>query len=283
MGAPHMTVMQKQSVHDFGIDWDDFYTRWTRARISALSKATGVEGQGQDLTRMELNLLLHWGRMAASGNEARANEVQELVLKNVFDFSRALSMGLSRMHHVTFDMSDIREILGKAKLPCTGGRWTTREAAEVLSRPDCGTCPSLGARVCDYWREAIDGLVMGLGELERYVRHACARHGDDLCVDVLFMEGQRHQPEGLAWGPLPEPMGGVLADICKAFASRHKAGVQLLGIKEGVLHYILEKPTDEHCGHGGSLLARWEEEVHQIYPGLHMLDVTPRAVLGVEA
>jgi hypothetical protein len=126
----------------------------------------------------------------------------------------------------------------------------------------------------------MDGLVMGLGDKERYVRHASVRHGDGECIDVFFTESASGGKDANAWGPIPEHMALELFEAAEFF--RHENGVpmELKGYREGVLYYALGASTDPLCGTAGMLIAKFIARVRERFPGLAFVDATPQAVLG---
>ena len=59
-------------------------------------------------------------------------------------------------------------------------------------------------------------------------------------------------------------------------------GIVVKGMKEGVLYYELKDPTDFECGKGSNLIKSFQDNIQKVYPGLQVMEITPRAVLGVE-
>jgi hypothetical protein len=73
-----------------------------------------------------------------------------------------------------------------------------------------------------------------------------------------------------------------MSSICCEFENENKVKVDVKGMKEGELFYIIKDPTDRNCTQSGSLIKKFQDKVKEFYPGLVLIDVTPRAVLGVE-
>lgn len=278
-----MTTIELKSLSSLNIDWGDFYTRWSKARISAIRKVIDSDLELPILEDTEKGLLLQLFEFVDDCTPAQSDKMKTLLYRNIFDHSRALGLGLSKKYKVAFELQDFREILTTSNIPCAKGVWDSRESAEVLTRNGCDYCTKIGSFACDYWREAIDGLVMGLGESERYVRHASMRHGDSHCVDVFYLESNKRNKNSLAWGKIPEHIEPILNSLCKKFEEEFKVLVEIKGMKEGVLYYELKNPTDNQCGQGGSLIKTFKENIQNIYPGLQVIEVTPKAVLGVES
>lgn len=252
-------------------DTEEFHRRWLGARLSAFPGASPDESESALLEGM-------------SHSDPQASEKdKDMLLRNVFDNSRKLALSLSRHLGVTFEPADFQTLLSSSRIPCVQGTWTTRHHARVLARNGCGFCPSAGALACDYWREALDGLVMGLGEKERVARHASARHGDDACVDVFFSEAEIGRGESPAWGPLPEHMALDLWEMAAYFQRIHGIPIEMKGFREGVLYYAFGSSTDPLCGTVGLLTQKYHAMVREKFPGLVLKDVTPQAVLGTGA
>ena len=278
-----MVATEIKTLSTLNIDWDDFYSRWSKARISAIRKVIDSDLELPILGDTERGLLLQLFEFMGDCTVAQSDKMKTILYRNIFDHSRALALGLSKKYNVTFELQDFREILSASKIPCFKGVWESRDSAEVLPRNGCDYCTKIGSFACDYWREAIDGLVMGLGESERYVRHASVRHKDSQCVDVFFLETNKRNKNSLAWGKIPEHIEPILKSLCLKFEEEFKVQIEVKGMKEGVLYYELKNPTDNQCGQGGSLIKAFQESIQNIYPGLQVFEVTPKAVLGVES
>lgn len=265
-------------------DIQDFHQRWFKARIAALRKA------GADLSRApqdeagELALIDSYFKPDSLLTPAEDDIRKDTLLKHVFEHSRQLALSLSRHLGLSFEAGDFRMLLESSSVPCTQGTWETRFNSVVLSRPGCGACPASGARACDFWREALDGLVVGLGETERLARHACVRHGDAQCVDVIFAETPSRKGQSLAWGPLPDGMREELEMATKAFGDGRNVTIELKGLNEGVLHYEMKnRDPNPACWDSGILTVAFRNLIQGRHPGLEVREISPRPVLGVGA
>lgn len=276
-----MSMRQHQETPVYNVD--DFHQRWRRARVSALRKVMQTDiAVGDDEGELEAKLLeLYFARTVDAAETERVKS-KDILLRTVFDYSRILAMSLSKNLKLTFEVEDFQALLVRSSIPCVQGGWTSRMNARVLSRGGCTFCPGAGADACDYWREALDGLVMGLGEKERLARHASVRHGDDACVDVFYCEIDGEKQNGVAWGPLPEHMAASLTELCSDFQRITKTAIHLKGLSEGVLYFEFKNSTDHLCGGTGLLTATFLRQVQEKFPGILLQEVTPRAVLGVE-
>lgn len=267
-------------------DVPEFNRRWSDARLTALR----VEGTGSASIEPETpsplgesDLLSRFLARGATAGPSDAEVAKDSLLRRVFDNSRKLALSLSKRLGVTFEPADFQSLLSGSPIPCFRGVWSPRNNARILGRSGCGFCVEAGAFACDYWREALDGLVMGLGETERLARHASVRHGDSECIDVLFTEAREGQAGSLAWGPLPEHMALDLFEMAAYFQRQKGIPIELKGFREGVLYFAFGASTDPLCGTAGLLSHYFHELIRGKFPGLSLKDVTPQAVLGTGA
>ncbi|MBL8952832.1 MAG: hypothetical protein JNK82_18770 [Myxococcaceae bacterium] len=227
--------------------------RWARARVAALRAAIPATDDAS-----EEHLLVPALETDLDGT-----------LRRVFDNSARLGFGYRRTWSEEHGVATLPALLDSLEAPCLrGGAWRLDRGAAALERRPCRTRSS--PQVCDYWREAIDGLVAGLSGASRHTRHRSLGHGDDVCLDLLYDD-----PESpLRFGPLPaevsEAARGVLR-LVAAFSSA--AELTLLGVSEGVLAYRLSPPD-------GNLRALVERELRQKLPTLRFRELSPRPVYG---
>jgi hypothetical protein len=269
-----------ESIAGFSIR--DFATRWGKARLQACAMTlVEVHANNPDLvTPNEYELLA-----------LCSPEKKDELLKNVFDLSRALASSASRYYKVAFEIQDLAKVLSLSGSPCVGGQWSTYKEAYIYSRKGCAQFSKIGSLVCDYWREACDGLVMGLGEDERFTRHSSIGHGDPECLDVIFVDkptrskSNEHGSE-MKWLPLPEFLKKDLDAVVERM-NRLRVKVEFLGYAEGKVYYLLENkedPTSALCGPGGRYFhEKLKEEVNKTQPELIIQDAAPLAVYGEKA
>ncbi|MFZ3228880.1 MAG: hypothetical protein WA160_01655 [Pseudobdellovibrio sp.] len=263
----------------------DFHYRWFKARLSALQKVKQNNSfqepsEANDYFQLEANLIDQYfsNNLNISADE-KVKRKDEL-LRGIFDNSRILAMSLSKHLGLSYEVEDFQNLLGQSTVPCFQGQWESRESARILSRKGCDACTSSGKDACDYWREALDGLVMGLGDKERLARHASVRHGDAACVDVFYSDADGRKETLLAWGPLPEHMTASLKLICDEFEAKMKTSIILKGLSEGVLYFEFKSATDMLCSGGQLLTSAFLRKIQKKYPGILVHEITPRAVIG---
>lgn len=276
-----MNSDQIKDVPNYNVD--DFLQRWQKARISAIRKASGNDSDfnfSEQSIEAESILLDQYFSQGLDADLTAIGIKKDLLLKYIFDNSRYLAMGFSKFMKLSFELQDFQELLSRSQIPCVQGEWEVRDKARILTRGGCGFCPQAGANACDYWREALDGLIMGLGERERLARHASVRHGDAACVDVFYFDSEGKKETSLAWGPLPEHMAPELKLICDDFENKMKTSILLKGLSEGVLYFEFKSATDTLCNGGQLLTSTFLRKIQKKYPGLLIQEVTPRAVIG---
>lgn len=246
------SLLQTQSLQDLS-------ERWRRARRAALlavvATATADEAEEKLLA------------------QALALDC-ESTLRKVFDNSLKLGDGFARFFRTELELEDLPTALAQLLTPCVSGTWAEAEAEAVL-RLERDGCPfaAQGAAACDYWREAISGLVLGMSGV-RHARHASLGHGDASCIDVLYVIPEsKHR-----FGPIPDELHEPLeraARLAKRFDSRIE--IEFLGISEGVLYYHEKRGSSEI-----SMAAQLERAIHRHFPNLALRELSPRPVLTGE-
>ncbi|MCC6644672.1 MAG: hypothetical protein IT374_03745 [Polyangiaceae bacterium] len=238
--------------------------RWRHARRAALravlSDSTSETGD-EELLRAAL--------LAAPAAAQRA----------VFDNSLRLGRGYAAVQasHATF--SELVGALPELGVACAERRPRAPDddsAAVYLEREACPVA-ALGPAGCDFYREAMAGLVLGMTGGAMHARHDSAGHGGARCVDAVYLDPEwsgRH-------GPVPDELRPHLeaaARTLSMFDSR--ARVEFLGVSEGVLHYAVKGAG----GTGGLRLgATLERLLARRAPGLSLREVSPRAVFVDES
>ncbi len=237
----------------------DLAQRWSSARRAAL-RATLPES---DEVEPEDVLL---ARALAHAPEA--------ALRRVFDVSMKLGEGFRRFHGLDLPLAQLVELLPLLGPPCTA-RSAVRVEAEPAYRTERDGCLAAAQhpRTCDYWREAVEGLVLGMTGAVRHARHESVGHGGARCVDVLYV----HPQSRLRFGPIPEHLQAGLESLrrtARAFDS--SVEIEFLGLSESVLHYSCRS-----LGSGGDvrLNSVIEQGLRRRFPWLSARDVSPRPVL----
>lgn len=269
------TQVSLSEVENFSVE--EFQRRWKLARMSAILESL-EECQPSGFNREdEWNLI-----------KSVSEQEHELLLRRVFDNSRKLGLSAVRHFGITLDSEEICSILESSGSPCVRGRWRAYRGdleesdndARVLKRTACGSSEAPSKVHCDYWREAVDGLVMGVGDVERFARHSSLGNGDPECLDVIYLEEPRKNDHRIRWGKIPSEVSAKLKPLLERF-ERMKVSLCLDGYSESILYYHLDVEEGVLCGAGGKLLhGSVQKEVLAVLPGMKVQDTGPLAVYG---
>lgn len=273
----HATMTASVLMHS-RFDLKEFQGKWKKARLSALMEVLGDKSDGISDEEILLKKV--------------DTDTKEKVLRKVFDNSRRLGLSVSKFLGLSWEATDLADLLPHVHIPCFSYTWKKHNSAFVLERAGCDFYSKMGSLGCDYWREALDGLVMGVGENERYARHRSIGHGDFECLDVLFTEEFRpprvvgatdlaeRKIIGQKFGLIPVPMYESLKPIARHFKSM-KITLILEGLSEGILYYRLDAEEGVLCGAGGKLMHdTFSREMAKLHPNTAICDVEPLAVYG---
>src|SRR5690606_39175007 len=136
--------------------------------------------------------------------EKSSSEDKELILKEIFLKSRDYGLGLKTINKATLTLDDITGIIKILKVPCFMGNWSVEPSLHyyTLERTVC-PLKEKSSFICEYWQEAMDGLIMGLGESERFSRHRSLVKGENQnCLDVIYDSDYID----LRWGDIPDQL-----------------------------------------------------------------------------
>lgn len=249
---------------------DELSKRWERARLAALKSVSE--------TASELDFFQSLSDLPVDQFEA--------VLKAVFLNSRKLAQTYQRTFQTSWEPSDFPLFISQLGSLCLGGEWSVTPSSASLVRSGC-VGKKRGLRHCQYWREAIDGLTLGISDETGYVRHGCINAGDAACIDV-FYEDEVSLTDAIwsnvhKWGVLPQNMRPDLELIERKF-SELRVELKFLGISESNLFYKLEPKESLTCGTAGTIYrTRLEKIIQEKFPSVHLRDASPIAVYGEKA
>jgi hypothetical protein len=232
--------------------------RWARARRAAAAAVIGRSAEAESE-----------GAWLACAAEVDAVELH----RRLFENSARLGQGFLRFHRrAPCTLEALPAVLTALDSPCLrDARWELVPGALKGTRRPCQE--RCDAATCDAWREAIDGLVVGLTGQGRCTRTASAGHGQAECVDVIT-DDLEHP---LRFGVLPADILPVLESV-QRFARRFKGtDVRFLGVCEGVLLYQLRTGA---CGEVRDNARRTIEDLlARRLPELGLRELSPRPVL----
>jgi len=195
-------------------------------------------------------------------------------LRRVFDVSHRLGESFRAFHQLDLPLADLIEVLPALDVPCAARRWAPvpGEAARRAERAPCDAW-TRHPRACELWREALDGLVLGLTGAVWFARHASRGAGDPSCVDVLYV----HPQSPARFGPIPDELRAGLEAIRRTACALDPAlELDFLGVSEGVLYFRAERAGGAGAG---QVTTSIERGLRRRFPGLATREVASRPVL----
>lgn len=246
-----------------GFEVREFAARWRSARLAACRAVTGDANEDS--------------RALA---EVR-DESREPLLRAVFDNGRAFGRSAARHFRAEWDLDDVAAMLPRLEAPCFAHPCTPRGEAHVVLRDGCSAQREGVGFVCDYWREALDGLVMGIAHDTFVARHSSRGNGGENCIDVLYVDGghRKHDaPVAVKFVPLDERVLAKLrAELRRTLSAKLSLAVD--GVAEGVVHYRLTGTAEDlSSGAAARLRQAIGARLGELPTPLRALDVSPRPV-----
>jgi hypothetical protein len=238
-------------------DTDEFLGRWRDARLAVLRR---------------------WLPDAAPTGESAlvlglADENHDELLRDVYLNSFRLGQSAVRHFGLRWQVPDLAAVLSSATGPCLRGEWIISGRTARLERAGCAFA-SARPILCDYWREAADGLVCGLSDEVRYARLQSAGRGAARCVDVLY---PATEPQQRFESP-PAELQPALAEIVSRFRG-HGLELRFLGLAESRLFYSLTHRGGSLCGGAHDLFeSLLRNNLERLCPGLGLHQATGTAV-----
>ncbi|MBW7874611.1 MAG: hypothetical protein H3C47_01330 [Candidatus Cloacimonetes bacterium] len=244
-----------------------------RARVSAYNQVIHVKMSSES-------------EVIASLNELEVEQFEQL-LNQLFLNSSQLGRGYQKHIGLSWEKEDFQNHLSSFAIPCFAGNWIVKPKAVALLRTGCKTGQDFGSRACQYFRESIDGLVLGLSDEVGYARHHSVMSGDTTCKDVFFNE--EPIPTDAMWrnpdryAPASENMQVELDLLVHEF-DRQKMKLSFLGLLENALVYKMEPKEAVGCSASVSFFRNLLiQKIKQKFPHLTLRDASPISVYGERA
>lgn len=214
------------------------------------------------------DLAARFGRaVAAVSGDAGAAEVQ----KKIFSNARVLGRGFVRTYGLVLEQDDLPGVLSALPTPCSQRSIERTESSVRLLSGGCSA-----ASECARWREAFDGLVLGLSEDEvSFRRHRSVGAGDGGCADVLFATAC--EARELRYGAIPPELDIALAQMKTRLSVIPGIDVDVLGCSERIIFYTAKARSSEIAT--GDVVAR---AIARACPGYSAKDAAPAAVFKTE-
>lgn len=236
-------------------DQRELGARWAKARLAALGGSkTGVP-EPELLSRM-------------------VSEDEQRVLKRVFDYSLALGKSFAAHHGIVLERDDLHGLCENLGVECLTRRVVHEPCATRMERARCAAVGDASASfACRFYREAFDGLVLGLSDGEVFFRrHRSVGSGDAVCLDVLFDAPAAN--DVFRFGSIPPELQPGLDAVRDRLRIMPGVSVRFAGVSEGVLSYEVTSDNSELALDG---VVR--EAVKRRFPSLRLQNIAPRAVL----
>lgn len=205
--------------------------RWARARRAALREVLAIspdEAAGETEATLQ--------------DRALATDEAE-TCRRLFENGVTLGRGYQRVHGGPIPFAALPDVLAALEVPCARGA-AQRADGDGLTVSRAG-CAAAAAGRCDAWREAIDGLVVGLSDGARLARFESLGHGDPRCVDFLYEDPQCAR----RFGPVSDALRALEVTVRQRLRKLDASTrFQFLGVSEGVLAFELEPSTPRAVG-----------------------------------
>jgi len=215
----------------------------------------------------------------------REPEIQKAALRAIFNVGGLFASSMGRYYRREWTMEEAARLAAFSGSPCFGRPWKQilkSESSETLGvgseRYACAEGLTQSFH-CEYWKDALEGLLSGLSGSLYLSRHENGRNDARQCLDWIYPT--RESP--LKFGPLPDDLKALVTVISERF-ERAKVVLRVWGLSEGNLYYQMDSALTGFCGPGKRLFeGDFKKAVAVLYPQLGYVDVTPRAVLPEEA
>lgn len=217
-------------------------------------------------------------KKALSNLENISEEKFELLLRKIFDLSREFGLKILAESE-TLDLEKISGILNLLEIPCIEESFVYDEKNNSAKSIRNNCLCSANEKSCQYWRESIDGLIMGLGDNERYVRHSSILYGkNDNCTDVIYDSSLND----MRWGEIPLEILNSLNNVIEKY---QKKDIQIIlkGFNEKTLYFqIKDKDTNLSGFRRKFILENMEATFNKKFPDFNLFEISPRAVIEGE-
>lgn len=202
-------------------------------------------------------------------------EERERLFRQIFDLSRKTGLEILKEKE-RLNIKETVKIINSLKIPCIENSFEFDEATSSAKSTRKTCICSASETSCQYWRESLDGLIMGLGDNERYVRHQSILYGkNDTCVDVIYDSSV----SDMRWGEIPSEISMTLTPIIEKY---QKKGVEIIlkGINEKTLYFQIKDKDSNLAGFRRKyILENFQETFKKKFPDLNIFEISPRAVI----
>lgn len=231
----------------------DFAQRWARARAEALERHEAATAAAASSD-------------ACPSTEALCREVN----RRSYAFARSVAGRFGAIE----DPLALVELLSASGIPCTRGVREAADGAVVVRREPCAES-ACDARICDFFREALDGFVCGVSDDLRFSRRASSASRDGRCEDVVF---SARAPEA-RFAKIPAEVAECLEGPLARLGARGTV-FELLGVAERRIHVRASGGATTSCGLGRVSFDLLVAHLAARFPDYELIDASPRAVMA---
>lgn len=205
-------------------------------------------------------------------------EEKESLFRKIFDLSRKI--GLEILNETGYlETKQIIKTINELKIPCIDNSFEFDEKTNSAKSTRKTCICNANETSCQYWRESLDGLIMGLGDNERYVRYQSILYGkNDSCVDVIYDSSIND----MKWGEIPDEISDSLKKTIKKYQEK-AIQIILKGLNEKTLYFQIKDKSDNASGFRRHyVLENFEQIFKKKFPNLNLCEISPRAVIEGE-
>lgn len=231
----------------------DLALRWARARAGALE-------------RFEV--------ASAAAPEIPLREQTEKLCAEVNRRSHALGRSVADRFGSIEDPLALADLLLASGIPCARGEREQEDRAIVVRRTPCAES-ACDARLCDFFREALDGFVCGVSDDLRYSRRASSASRDARCEDVVYSSRR----PAARFAPIPAEVAHYLERPLARLSDRGVT-LELLGVAERRIHVRASGGSTTSCGLGRVSFDLLAAHLAARFPDYELIDASPRAVMA---
>ncbi|MFN8671584.1 MAG: hypothetical protein U0457_05780 [Candidatus Sericytochromatia bacterium] len=201
-----------------------------------------------------------------------STENLETLLRKIFDESRFL--GLKQRKNNILNLEEIISFISSLEIDCFNREIQQKDNYLSLEKKDC-FYKNQNSYICTYWKEALDGLIMGLGDQERYSRYRSIKYGKNkTCIDAFYYENNRE----LQYGEVPEKIINFIIRKNKKY-SENNLQIKPLGLNENTFFYNIKDSSEISPFRKKFIIEAFEKTFRKNFPDFIPFENSPKAVI----
>ncbi|GIW23081.1 MAG: hypothetical protein KatS3mg068_2088 [Candidatus Sericytochromatia bacterium] len=201
-------------------------------------------------------------------------EKEELFLKEIFDLGRVIGLEILKEKDKELSLKEILDEIYKLNISCFKGDLKIDNNFIKIERTNC-PYTSANYFICLYWREFIDGFIMGIGNKERYSRHASIKYGlNNFCTDIIYYNNDQKY----RWSNLPEDVLNFIKLQNKKYSVKN-IQIEGVGFNERTLFYKIKDNSSISSFRKGFIIESFAKEFKKRFPKFNSCEISPRSVI----